>query len=75
MDNALAIWTVYDRPADFPNTFIARKYVIHDGGTSATEDVVVNPHLDSIRQVMRQMGLTCIQRNPEDDPKIVECWI
>ena len=75
-DNTLFMWTVYDRPRDYPHSFVARKFAVSGvGGTLATADMIVAPDLDSIRKLMVNRGLTCITRSPDDDPKIVETWL
>jgi hypothetical protein len=67
----LVIWTIYDHPRDFPNTFVARKFA----GARATNDIMVAARLDDIRNMLERMGLVCLGRQPDDDPKIVEMWL
>jgi len=74
-DDGLAIWTVYDHPRDFPNTFVARKHIARASGTEATDDIVVSPDLTALREVLALKGLTCITRHPDDEPQIVESWL
>ncbi len=45
---ALTIWTVYDRPKDHPDGFIARRFEIGRGQTIATDDTLAGK-LEDIR--------------------------
>jgi hypothetical protein len=70
----LAIWTIYDRPSDHPEGFIARRFEVGGGQTTATRDTVVGK-LDDIRQAFEKAGLTNICRQEGDEPQIVESWV
>jgi hypothetical protein len=67
----LDIWTVYDHPLDFPDCFIARKFVLDQ----PTEEIMTAPTLDELRDRLAEMGLVALARSPEDDAKIVETWV
>lgn len=71
MENQISIWTVYDHPTDYPESFVARRFC----GIKATRDRIVVKDLEAIRKTMRALGLRCLARFPEDDPKIIETWI
>ncbi|MHC1766127.1 MAG: hypothetical protein AB9869_17805 [Verrucomicrobiia bacterium] len=72
----LGLWTIYDHPRDYPNCFVCRKHVITpDGQPRPTDEHIVAPDLESLREQMRSRGLCCISRDPGDDPAIVETWI
>ena len=75
---ALEIWTVYERPKDFPGKFVCRLFRIYPGHTSRdgpTDIGFVEDTLEAVRERMRGRGLTMLPRDPSDDPVIVECWI
>lgn len=76
-DDALYMWTVYDHPTDMPDKFVARLFAIArlSPTPSPTETVIVADALDDLRGAMRKRGLTCLARDPSDDPKIVEVWL
>jgi len=40
-----------------------------------TGEVFVGDTLGEVRQRMRNLGLVCLTRHPEDDPVIVEVWL
>jgi hypothetical protein len=67
----LTIWTVYDHPKDFPNTFVARRWA----GVTPTQDVIISPDLEDLRRLLAFEGLTCLARADGDDPTIVETWL
>jgi hypothetical protein len=66
----LPLWTIYARPRDFPQGFVARLFL--DGG--ATTKTLTAPSLAAIRGLLPR-GLTCLARSPQDDPVIVETWL
>jgi len=66
----LDIWTIYDHPRDFPEHYVARRYVLE----KATQDFIVNKSVEQIREIMLKKGLCKMPRDSGDDPCIVECW-
>jgi hypothetical protein len=70
----LAIWTIYDRPKDFPDGFIARRFEVGGGTTVATGDTI-NGKLEDIRQALWKAGLMKLSRKDGDEPQIVESWV
>ena len=70
----LAMWTVYDHPKDFPDKFVARKWLVATEPV-ATDEHLVSDSLEWLRRRFEEMGLYCIPRNPGDDPNIVEVWL
>jgi hypothetical protein len=70
-DSELAMWAVYDHPADYPDCFVARLFRFE----RPTGIVIPAPTLASLRDELAIRGLTPLQRDPRDDPVIVEVWI
>jgi hypothetical protein len=70
---ALSMWTIYDRPKDYPDGYVARRHEASKGGTVATADTLVGD-LAKLRAIFQRAGLFCITRSEEDDPVIVETW-
>jgi hypothetical protein len=68
------VWTVYDRPNDYPETFVARQYVIRETYAEPVGDTVIGP-LDALRARFERAGLVNICRQDGDEPQIVESWI
>jgi hypothetical protein len=71
---ALAIWTIYNRPKDYPDGFIARLHEVAKGKHGPT-DKTIKGALDDIRHAFYRAGLTRLPRSPEDEPQIVESWL
>lgn len=71
----LPMWTVYERPKDYPKHFVARRFMIMSMGNFAiTDDVLVANTLDEVR-AMLPPGLYRLDRQPNDDRNIVEVWL
>ncbi len=64
------IWVIYDHPIDFPDEFVARKFILD----KPTKDMIVMPSLDELRKML-PLGLTRLDRCLEDDPRIIEVWL
>ena len=72
----LAMWTVYDNPTDYPGKFVARRFDVDGEGPKPSSSVIIMDDLDKLRDVLcYELHLTCLCRNEEDDPKIVETWL
>lgn len=71
-----AMWTVYKRPRDYHDHFVARKFSMITG--RATDEVLVRDSLHSVRHAVAERmdnGGVCIERSPDDAPVIVETWL
>lgn len=71
----LPMWTIYDHPSDYPNNFVARQIMVYRDGSQTTTQIMICPHLYILREEMVVRGLTCIGRQSQDDPVIVEVWL
>lgn len=72
----LTMWTVYDRPTDYPSGFCARRYELtKEGPLPSVHLFSSGPRPDELREIFREAGLVCIPRQEGDDPVIVETWI
>lgn len=80
-DGALYLWTVYDHPADQPDKYVARLWVIERGlpgqvvQPAPTSTMFADESLDKIRARLQRMGLYRLARMAMDDPVIVEVWL
>src|SRR5689334_21869350 len=45
----LEMWTVYERPADYPGYFVARKFVVNKDGAFVTSDALFAQTLEALR--------------------------
>ena len=75
MTDELSIWVVYDHPKDYPEHYVARRWVTSAFGAVATDDVLLNSSLERIHEIFDSRGLVRMHRYPDDDEKIVETWI
>lgn len=70
----LNMWVVYDRPRDYPNKIVARRWLI-DKEAHPTDEFIEANSIDEIRERFDQVGLVRLERNPQDDACIVETWM
>jgi hypothetical protein len=68
----LSIWTVYAHPRDYPDHFVARRFVL--ATATPTSDVLIASTLDDLR-AMLPPGFYRMPRMPGDDVNIIEVWI
>lgn len=68
--NQFCAWVVYEKPLDFPDKFVARKWI----DNQPTLEFLEADTLESIRNKL-PVGLYCLERSPGDDKKIVESWL
>lgn len=71
----LSLWTVYDHPKDFPHGYIARRWEVTPAGATPTGDIITNPSLELMRVMMEAQGLSCLPRQEDDDPAVLESWL
>jgi endonuclease V-like protein UPF0215 family len=64
------IITVYEKPKDYPNNFVARLFDF----SKPTKMIVLKDSLEEIREII-PITMVCFPRLREDDEKIVECWM
>lgn len=74
----LALWTVYESPADHPGQFVARRFL----NDEPTEHHKVSTHLSVVRKWIEHdamnfnQGLPVrVERSEQDEPQIVETWL
>ena len=66
----MIIWTIYKHPKDFPRKFVARQFI---NEVPNRIPLIADTYEKLIRII--PPGMIRIPRDPDDDPKIVECWI
>lgn len=70
----LTIWTIYDKPTDHPDGFIARRFDINAEGPKPTDFTIIGD-LESLREGFWKAGLMKLTRQAGDEPQIVESWV
>lgn len=70
----LPLITIYEKPLDFPNAFVAR---VWDGeGPKATNTIIMRFSLEECREDIQAAGFTVkFPRAEGDEPHIVETWM
>lgn len=66
-------YQIADRPPDYPDSVVVRRQT---PGCTPLRGVGVTLH-DSIEEARDSLpaGLTCIGRDPHDDPFVIENWV
>lgn len=75
MAEPLVMWTLYERPRDFPQGWIARRSrILPDLVLPDAQGYGFPCCIDCARKWLREKGLIPVPRSPDDDPSIVETW-
>lgn len=72
--DVLEIYTIYNRPLDYPSHFVVRKWLVSRGVTTPTEWIRTAKSLKKARKFV-PWDKSRIERSEEDDYFIVESWI
>jgi len=72
----LELFTVYDKPSDYPNSYVVRRIKV-TGGIAIPDEFpfMVTSNLEEIRAALRGWGAVNIGRKEGDDPVILEVWV
>lgn len=77
-DNLLEMFTIYERPLDYPTEYVCRRQRCGPNVVYTDQDLFVRaPTLEACRQLLhrKRAGLARIPRHPGDEPQIVEVWL
>lgn len=77
LSRPLTLYTVYDHPADYPQSVVVRRWFL-TGDVASPEPgspYLIGPSIDRIRMTLESEGLYRIPRDPADDPVIAEVWL
>lgn len=75
-NNGLEIYTVYDHPTDYPDSFVVRRWRVIEGKEIPDDKLLIqSKDLNLIENILLEMGLTPIPRLPGDDPVILKNYI
>jgi len=74
----LTMWVIYEHPRDFPDSYVARRWSVGRKG----KESFYRPEMQSIAAkklttLYRKLpaGLIRLERDPHDDPVILEVWL
>ncbi len=72
----MVIYVVYDHPLDIPEGYVLRRQIITPNGQiDRPRGAIISDALAPLQQMLHSHGLTCLGRQPADDPVIVESWM
>lgn len=74
MPGDLIMWTIYDHPRDYPDSFVAHKWIIRNGQAIPTDEALESTDLCELRKKIPP-GLYRMARDASDDPTIIETWL
>jgi hypothetical protein len=71
----MEMFVVYERPRDYPDKFVLRRWSIGPGSAEGDADwFVLGETLDDVRAAVPQHCIR-VGRSPHDEPQIVESWV
>lgn len=75
MPRPIEHFVIYEKPKDFPDKFVVRRFVI--AGPEPAPDKEPWAVVDTLEAARKKVpwGQYRIERDPSDDPVIVESWI
>lgn len=70
-------WVIYDHPADHPAWMVVRRWTIFDGRICPDAEAFLCLDLEEARKVVADNYPSAyrLDRQPNDDPTIIEVWI
>lgn len=73
----LNIYVVYNKPKDFPEEFVVRRWLVTNDGRGLPNKypMLRGKDLDAVRASLTNAGLHRIERFVNDDPVILETWV
>jgi len=70
----LEMWCIYDHPADYPNHYVLRRWLVGGGKLVPDEKCQLARTIGEARKLV-PTGLYCLGRLPGDDRCIAETWV
>jgi hypothetical protein len=78
----LSVITIFNRPLDFPDSYVARRFTIGEGVSFPTSDYQISPSIEPLRQWADKQcvrfngcGGVNMGRQSNDEPHVVESWV
>ncbi len=72
----LALWVIYDRPADYPAGFVLRpQFACRNGHVTFCVAAWYSPDINTLRALLPMSVDFRLDRFESDAPEIVEVWI
>lgn len=77
-EGSLPVYTIYDHPADYPDEYVARTFLVTpDSSPQATNETFASTDLDMVRRWVQHIapGSVRLDRSEEDHPTVLESWL
>ena len=73
----MEMFVVYARPRDYPDKFVVRRWWIGRTPGEPEADADWFRLADTLEEVRAHIPAWCVrlERDPNDEPQIVECWL
>lgn len=68
------MWVIYEKPSDYPESWVARQWAIYDV-PQPTPTALVSPALEPLEDILRNHGFSKLDRLETDEPHILSTWI
>lgn len=77
MSGVLDIWVIFDHPLDFPDSYVVAVQRVGASGVEHLPQRWLRATLEGARDVVQRHHpfAVCLERQPQDDPAVVESWI
>jgi hypothetical protein len=73
-DCYLPIITIYNKPNDYKDMYVARLFDVKEGKVYVTKIVAVNKDLNALRKTIPD-NMICIKRSDDDDKAVIESYV
>lgn len=70
----LEMFVIYNSPRDYPGKFVLRRWIIEAGISRPDDSAIIANALETVRAAV-PLGMYRLERDPQDEPQIVESWI
>lgn len=74
LDDLLRFWVIYEKPLDFPNSFVVRQWIVNNGESQPEPGYILAPDLATARAAIPAARYR-LPRSERDEPQIVEVWV
>jgi hypothetical protein len=74
---AWTMWVIYERPRDFPHSYVLRRWVLDKDGGNVPDvlPIAVDLELDNVRAKLPDGATLLHGRGVDPDPVIVEVYV
>ena len=72
----VSLWNLYERPADHPDGYIARRFEVGGGEPEPNpRNDTLTGKLEALRKTFWAARLLRLTREAADEPQVVESWV